>query len=56
MVAGLPGVIAILNIVFFIVLLSSLLQGPTIKWATQALRIAEHDERGADREATSGSR
>jgi cell volume regulation protein A len=43
MVAGVPGAFAIFNIVFFVVLLSSLLQGPTIKWAAKALRIDQHN-------------
>ncbi|NCP14073.1 MAG: potassium/proton antiporter [Sphingomonadales bacterium] len=49
MVAGVPGAFAIFNIVFFVVLLSSLLQGPTIKWAARVLHIADHDAREADR-------
>ena len=49
-VAGLEGAFAIFNIVFFVVLLSSVIQGPTIKWAARRLRINEHDQRVAERE------
>jgi cell volume regulation protein A len=38
-VAGVPGAFAIFNIVFFVVLLSSLVQGPTMKWMAQRLGI-----------------
>jgi len=48
-VAGVPGAFTIFNIVFFVVLLSSLIQGPTIKWAATALKIAEHEERVEER-------
>ena len=48
-VAGVPGAFAIFNIVFFVVLLSSLIQGPTIKWAATKLKIADHDARAAER-------
>jgi cell volume regulation protein A len=50
-VAGVEGAFAIFNIVFFVVLLSSVIQGPTINWAARKLRIGEHDERVAVREA-----
>lgn len=49
-VAGVPGAFAIFNIVFFVVLLSSVIQGPTIKWVARKLHIAAHDERVAERE------
>ncbi|RNJ61558.1 MAG: potassium/proton antiporter [Porphyrobacter sp. IPPAS B-1204] len=49
-VAGVPGAFAIFNIVFFVVLLSSVIQGPTIKWVARKLQIAAHDERVAERE------
>ncbi len=39
MVAGVPGAFTIFNIVFFVVLISSLIQGPTIKWMARRLRI-----------------
>jgi potassium/hydrogen antiporter len=39
MVAGVPGAFAIFNVVFFVVLLSSVIQGPTIKWATDRLGV-----------------
>lgn len=44
-VAGVEGAFAIFNVVFFVVVLSSLIQGPTIKWAAKRLAIAEHDTR-----------
>ncbi|WP_228242896.1 potassium/proton antiporter [Porphyrobacter sp. GA68] len=50
-VAGVAGAFSVFNIVFFVVLLSSLIQGPTIKWAARKLRIGEHGERAATREA-----
>lgn len=39
-VAGVPGAFAIFNVVFFVVLLSSLIQGPTVKWMAARLAIA----------------
>lgn len=48
-VAGVPGAFAIFNIVFFVVVLSSLIQGPTIKWAATKLKIADHKARAAAR-------
>jgi potassium/hydrogen antiporter len=39
MVAGVPGAFTIFNIVFFVVLLSSVIQGPSIKWVARRLRI-----------------
>jgi cell volume regulation protein A len=39
MVAGVPGAFAIFNVVFFVVLLSSIIQGPTIKWAADRLGV-----------------
>ena len=47
-VARVPGAFTIFNIVFFVVLLSSLIQGPTIKWAATWLKIAD-DPRLAER-------
>jgi len=52
-VAGVPSAFAIFNIVFFVVLLSSIIQGPTINWlanrlgllATQDLPEANDDAR-----------
>lgn len=44
-VAGVPGAFAIFNIVFFVVLLSSLIQGPTINWMAARLGIATRDTR-----------
>ena len=44
MVAGVPSAFAIFNIVFFVVLLSSMIQGPTINWLAQRLGIADRDE------------
>ncbi|MGB5779337.1 MAG: potassium/proton antiporter [Allopontixanthobacter sediminis] len=48
-VAGVDGAFAIFNVVFFVVLLSSLIQGPTIKWAAKRLAIADHDSRALQR-------
>lgn len=53
-VAGVEGAFAIFNVVFFVVLLSSLIQGPTIKWAARRLAIANHDERVSEREQSHG--
>ena len=39
MVAGVPGAFTIFNVVFFVVLLSSIIQGPTIKWAAKRLGV-----------------
>ena len=39
MVAGVPGAFTIFNIVFFVVLLSSLIQGPTINWMAKRMGI-----------------
>lgn len=48
-VAGVDGAFAIFNVVFFVVLLSSLIQGPTIKWVAKRLAIDEHDDRAVAR-------
>lgn len=53
-VAGVEGAFAIFNVVFFVVLLSSLIQGPTIKWAAQRLAIADHDARVSARQTNEG--
>ncbi len=53
MVAGVPGAFAIFNIVFFVVLLSSVVQGPTINWAAQRLGISTRE--GNDQAAAFGS-
>ncbi len=50
-VAGVDGAFAIFNIVFFVVLLSSVIQGPTINLAARKLRIGEHEVRAASRGA-----
>ena len=39
MVAGIPSAFTIFNIVFFVVLLSSIIQGPTINWMANRLHI-----------------
>ncbi|UYH55629.1 potassium/proton antiporter [Qipengyuania sp. SS22] len=39
MVAGIPSAFAIFNIVFFVVLLSSVIQGPTMNWMAKRLRL-----------------
>lgn len=54
MVAGLEGAFAIFNVVFFVVVLSSLIQGPTIKWAANRLAIADHDARAGARQPEKG--
>ena len=51
-VAGVPGAFTIFNIVFFVVLLSSLIQGPTINWVAGRLGIGTREER---REAPEGA-
>ncbi|PBN41398.1 potassium/proton antiporter [Sphingobium sp. D43FB] len=38
-VAGIPGAFAIFNIVFFVVLVSSLVQGPTLGWTARRLGL-----------------
>jgi len=38
-VAGVPGAFTIFNIVFFVVLLSSLIQGPTLGWVARRLGL-----------------
>lgn len=45
MVAGVPGAFAIFNVVFFVVLLSSIIQGPSINWMAQRLNIASREDR-----------
>ena len=42
-VAGVPGAFAIFNIVFFVVLLSSAIQGPTINWMAGRLGISARE-------------
>jgi potassium/hydrogen antiporter len=51
-VAGVPGAFAIFNIVFFVVLLSSLIQGPTINWMARKLAIGARDEAVAGKTAS----
>ena len=41
MVAGVEGAFAIFNIVFFVVLLSSMIQGPTIGWMAGRLGVVK---------------
>lgn len=48
MVAGVPGAFTIFNVVFFVVLLSSVIQGPSIKYVARRLGI------GAARRPVSG--
>lgn len=45
MVAGVAGAFTIFNVVFFAVILSSLIQGPTIKWAAKRLDMAGRQAR-----------
>ncbi|MGQ3177936.1 MAG: potassium/proton antiporter [Blastomonas fulva] len=44
MVAGVPGAFTIFNIVFFVVLLSSVIQGPSMKWVAKRLGIGANDK------------
>lgn len=55
-VAGVEGAFAIYNVVFFVVLLSSLIQGPTIRWIAKQLEIADHDARVVQRRSEQGSK
>ncbi|AKH42123.1 cell volume regulation protein A [Altererythrobacter atlanticus] len=43
-VAGVPGAFAIFNIVFFVVLLSSLIQGPTMNWLARRLGMVPAED------------
>ncbi|WP_370178272.1 potassium/proton antiporter [Alteriqipengyuania sp.] len=53
MVAGVPSAFTIFNIVFFVVLLSSIIQGPTINWmATRLGLVASDGGEGGAAEAT----
>lgn len=45
MVAGVPGAFTIFNVVFFVVLISSIIQGPSIKWLAAKLDIASRPDR-----------
>jgi potassium/hydrogen antiporter len=56
MVAGVPGAFAIFNIVFFVVLLSSLIQGPTINWIARRLDIGSWDDTVGSPESESNHR
>lgn len=49
-VAGVAGAFTIFNVVFFVVILSSLIQGPTIKWAAKRLNMAGRQARVDERE------
>ena len=53
-VAGVEGAFVIFNVVFFVVLLSSLIQGPTMKGVAKRLAIAEHDDRALARRSAMG--
>ncbi|MET1756391.1 potassium/proton antiporter [Novosphingobium sp. RD2P27] len=44
MVAGVPGAFTIFNIVFFVVLISSTIQGPSINWVAGRLKMASLEE------------
>lgn len=50
-VAGVEGAFTIFNVVFFVVLLSSLIQGPSMNWMAARLRIGERME---DRQGAGG--
>lgn len=50
-VAGVDGAFAIFNVVFFVVVLSSLIQGPTIKWMAKRLQISDHETRVQQRQS-----
>ncbi len=55
MVAGVPSAFTIFNIVFFVVLLSSMIQGPTIKWMAGKMGLVatdEPDDRGPSAKAS----
>jgi cell volume regulation protein A len=52
-VAGVPGAFGLFNIIFFVVLLSSVIQGPTINWAAGKLQIGDHQRRAALRRPSS---
>lgn len=52
MVAGVAGAFTIFNVVFFVVILSSLIQGPTIKWAANRLYVGGRQARVEKRRAT----
>jgi potassium/hydrogen antiporter len=49
-VAGVAGAFTIFNVVFFVVVLSSLIQGPTIKWVAKRLDMAGRQARVDKRE------
>ncbi len=42
-VAGVPGAFAIFNIVFFVVLLSSIIQGPTMNWMAARMQMGARE-------------
>ena len=48
MVAGVPSAFTIFNIVFFVVLLSSMIQGPTINWMAKRLGLTQNGEDGRE--------
>lgn len=54
-VAGVAGAFTIFNVVFFVVILSSLIQGPTIKWAAKRLNMAGRQARVDEREGRMAS-
>jgi potassium/hydrogen antiporter len=47
MVAGVPGAYTIFNVVFFVVLLSSIIQGPTMNWMAARLNISSREDAAA---------
>lgn len=53
-VAGVDGAFAIFNVVFFVVLLSSVIQGPTINWVAKRLAIGDHYDRASARQSALG--
>ncbi len=53
MVAGVQGAFVIFNIVFFVVLVSSLIQGPTMNWMAKRLNIAAEESRDLTADMTS---
>ncbi|NTZ42640.1 potassium/proton antiporter [Altererythrobacter sp. SALINAS58] len=44
-VAGVEGAFAIFNMVFFVVLVSSIIQGPSMNWMAERLKIGSREER-----------
>ena len=54
-VAGVPGAFTMFNIIFFVVLVSSLVQGPMLGWAARKLGLNRTDEEPADKSVQASS-